>query len=265
MSAPASHPSTLPFPPRLQFPGRDDALLVILKLMGETCNINCYYCYEKRKPYAQALALSPEVLESFLTRCGNRALQVVLHGGEPLLIGRKRLAPLLEIIRSHPGGAALSMQTNGTLISDRWIDFFEEHWPDIDIGVSLDGDVAGNAHRVDYRDRPTYGRVYSGLETLARRNWSVGLIAVVTGHMLGRAEQIIEHVRGLPAVRILKLSPCLDYNVLTKTYDTPNQRMLNVLNPAGTGLPGWATTPLEYADFVVAAWRAWKASESTKI
>jgi len=262
VSVSAGQPDTLPIPSRLQFPDGDDALLVILKLMGETCNINCYYCYEKRKPYARALALSPAVLESFLDRCGKRPLQIVLHGGEPLLIGRKRLAPLLAVMRSHAGGVALSMQTNGTLLSDRWIDFFEEHWPDIDVGVSLDGDAVGNMQRVDYRDRPTYDRVISGLEALERRGWSVGLIAVVTRQLLGRAPEIIEHVRGLPAVRILKLSPCLDYNVVTKTYNNPNQRMLNLLNPTGTGRPGWATTPLEYADFVVAAWRAWKESEA---
>jgi radical SAM protein with 4Fe4S-binding SPASM domain len=228
--------------------------------MGETCNINCYYCYEKRKPYARALALSPAILERFLSLCGERPLQAVLHGGEPLLIGRKRLAPLLALLRQHQPGVSLSMQTNGTLLSDRWLDFFAEHWPAVDIGVSLDGDDAGNAHRVDYRDRPTYARVVAGLGVLERRGWSAGLITVVTRLVLGRAAQVIAHARELPAVRVLKLSPCLDYNVVTKTYDTPNQRMISILNPAGTGRPGWATSPLEYSGFVVQAWHEWKRS-----
>jgi radical SAM protein with 4Fe4S-binding SPASM domain len=245
------------FPERLGFPEPGEGILVLLKLMGETCNINCLYCYEKRKPYPEALALSPDVLSRFLAMCGRRPLRVVLHGGEPLLIGRRRLGHLLSLLRQHPGGVSLAMQTNGLLVSDRWLDFFESQWPDIEVGVSLDGDEAGSAHRVDYRNRPTYAGVANALELFGRRGWSIGVISVVTGLLLGRARDVVEHTLRFPAVRALKLSPCLDYNVVSKTYRTPSGGAIKLLNPSGSGRPGWATTPREYADFVTQAWDAW--------
>jgi uncharacterized protein len=149
------------------------------------------------------------------------------------------------------------MQTNGLLVSDRWIDFFESEWPGLEIGVSLDGDEAGSAHRVDYRNRPTYDGVVRALELFERRGWSIGIIAVVSGLLLGRARDVIEHTLRFPAVRALKLSPCLDYNVVSKTYRAASGNALRVLNPSGTGRPGWATSPRDYADFVIDAWDAW--------
>src|SRR5689334_10282909 len=74
----------------LRIPQQGDPLEIILKLAGETCNINCYYCYEKRKPYERAKTLSAADLCAFLHKMGGRPLRLHLHGGEPLLIGLKR-------------------------------------------------------------------------------------------------------------------------------------------------------------------------------
>lgn len=67
----------------LQLPAPGETILAMLKLPGEMCNINCHYCYERRKPYPNALMLKPEVLRKFLGLCEGRPLAVELHGGEP--------------------------------------------------------------------------------------------------------------------------------------------------------------------------------------
>ncbi|WP_406002992.1 radical SAM protein [Streptomyces sp. NBC_00829] len=242
----------------LQFPAPGDTLLTILKLVGETCNINCHYCYERRKPYEQALRLSPDTLRRFLNKCGDRPLALELHGGEPLLLPRRRMAQLLEVIRQYPGPVSVAMQTNGTLLDDAWLDFFDEQWPDIEIGVSLDGDEEGNAHRVDFTDRPVYHRITAALDLLGRRGREVGVIAVVTRKMLGRAPQVLENIARFPCVKAIKMSPCFDYNVVSKQYRTANRRSLAVLNPDGVGVPGWALTPTEYADFAIEMYDTWR-------
>jgi uncharacterized protein len=245
----------------LQLPETDSGVAVILKLAGETCNINCHYCYEKRKPYPGADRLDAATLRRFLQLCGDRPLRVELHGGEPLVVGRERMAALFAEVRRYPAPVTMAIQTNGTLLSDTWIRFLLDEWPDLDIGVSLDGPAAINdTHRVDYRERGTTGRTEDALRRLADNAQSVGVIATVTRQSLGREREIVDYFAGLPGVRYLKFSPCLDFNVRTKTRASLplNVARINLLNPTGEGVPGWGTAPGEYCDFMINVFDIWR-------
>ncbi|MBB4965772.1 radical SAM protein [Saccharothrix violaceirubra] len=241
----------------LVLPRPADSLTVILKLAGAACNINCYYCYEKRKPYPDENWLSPETLGKFLVAAGNRPLRIVLHGGEPLLIGPRRMRPLLELLAGYPGTVELTMQTNAMLLTDTWIDLFDEFFPDIDIGVSIDGPREANAHRVDYRDRPTFDKVLRGIELLRRRGKTIALCITVTDLVLGLAAETMALVADFPHVRAVRLSPCLDYNVSTLKFPKANAPSLLALNGKGRGAAGWSTTPTEYARFVADCFDVW--------
>lgn len=246
----------------LRFPTLEDDLLVVLKLVGESCNVNCHYCYERRKPYDSSQNLKPDAVAKFLKSFGHRPLSILLHGGEPLLMKRTRMAEIMRVIRSYPGPTIVRMQTNGTLLDDEWLDFFAAECPGIEIGISIDGDEEGNSHRVDFRDRPIYGKIAASLDLMNRRGLTVGVIVVITRRVLGRAPGIVSHLMTFPAIRAVKLSPCLDFNVVTKPYRTNNKFSLRVLNPSGEGRPGWATTPLEYAHFATEAFDAWRSQRA---
>ncbi|MFI6743414.1 radical SAM protein [Nonomuraea sp. NPDC050451] len=243
---------------QLRMPQSQDSLLVVLKVVGETCNINCHYCYERRKPYGGSQYLKTEDVAKFLDSCGGRPLAIQLHGGEPLLMKRPRMAEIFALLRQYPGVARVAIQTNGILLNEEWLAFFDEQWPGLDIGISLDGDQEGNAHRVDFHDRPTYAKVVQALELCERRGRGVGVIAVVTRRMLGRATEVLDNIAQFGAVRGVKLAPCFDYNVTTKAYATPNRVSLQVLNPDGVGMPGWSTSPMEYAEFILQAYDYWR-------
>jgi radical SAM protein with 4Fe4S-binding SPASM domain len=245
----------------LQLPQPGESLTAIIKLAGMACNINCYYCYEKRKPYPDEAWLTPATLARFLEACGSRPLRIVLHGGEPLLIGVRRMRALLKVFAAYPGPLELTMQTNGLLLSDAWIDLFDEYFPDIDIGVSLDGPRAANAHRVDYRDRPTFDATLRGVELLHRRGKTIALCVTVTGLVLEHAVETMELIGSFPHVRAVRLSPCLDYNVTTTTFPKGNAASLLRLNGTGTGAPGWSTTPMEYARFVAECFDIWRRDQ----
>jgi uncharacterized protein len=155
----------------------------------------------------------------------------------------------------------LAIQTNGTLLNDKWISFLLDEWPDLDIGVSLDGPAEINdAHRVDYRERGTTARTEDALRRLAERGQAVGVIATVTQRSLGREREIVEYFADFPGVRYLKFSPCLDFNVRTKTRPSLSLNLvsINQLNPTGAGVPGWGTSPTEYCDFLIKAFDVWR-------
>jgi radical SAM protein with 4Fe4S-binding SPASM domain len=243
---------------RLPAPG--EALTVIAKLPGDVCNINCHYCFERRKPYPGARFLSPPVLKRFLRLAAGRPLAMTLHGGEPLLVRRPEMAALLAELRAYPGPLTLGIQTNGLLLDAAWLDFFDAEWPDLTIGLSLDGDAVANAHRVDHRDRPTYGKVVRTIELLAERGRRIGVIMVVTRQALGRAAEILPRFADFGSVDVVKLASCMDFAVESKAFPSPSGRTILDLNPAGAGLPGWATTPAEYTEFVEQAIDCWRST-----
>jgi uncharacterized protein len=154
-------------------------LQVILKTV-ERCNINCSYCYyfhgSDRSWKQRPATLSDETADAvvrFLTD-GARDLQipeveVVFHGGEPMMQSRRRFHRLCNSLRAafadHPSALSLAMQTNGTLVNEAWCQLLDEHR--VSVGVSLDGTKEINdIHRVDHRGRSTYDATVEGLRSL---------------------------------------------------------------------------------------------------
>jgi len=182
----------------------------------------------------------------------------MLHGGEPLLVGQHRMLSLIRVLMQHPAPVSYSIQTNGTLLNARWLDFFDEHCPSLDIGISLDGTAAGNAHRVDYRGKLTYDRVVRALDLLASRNRACGVIVVVTKLLLGQADAVVDEMLNHPAIRNVKLSPCLDYKVTSKDHRGISGRQIRALNPYDAVQPGWATAPGEYSQFLQEIFVSWR-------
>ena len=73
-----------------------------------------------------------------LARTQQRRFAVVLHGGEPLLLGPEKLAFLLSGLRSVlPAEYPLSIQTNGMLITQKILDVCSTYHTSL--GISIDG------------------------------------------------------------------------------------------------------------------------------
>jgi uncharacterized protein len=108
---------------------------------------------------------------------------VVLHGGEPLLIGVRRLEHLLQQLRSVlPEKHSIGIQSNGILINDQILDLCSKYRASI--SVSLDGPEAINdASRVGHKGEGTFSRVMAGIEKLNAHSDSSflfsGLLAVI--------------------------------------------------------------------------------------
>jgi uncharacterized protein len=137
----------------------------------------------------QPKRLSPEIRDVIARELGSlmrqqgRPFSVVLHGGEPLLLGAAGLDALLSSLRSELGTTCgISIQTNGVLITDAVLDVCDHH--DATISVSLDGPAEiHDRFRVDLRQRSTHATVLAGIATLkahtnAERLFS-GLLAVI--------------------------------------------------------------------------------------
>jgi uncharacterized protein len=240
------------------------AVSVILKLRGETCDIDCLYCYEKRKEVPGGARLGVAQVRRLTALFRGRPLAVELHGGEPLTAGRQHLGEVLAELAAQPAVIRVSLQTNGLQLDETWLDLFDSVYPDLHIGISLDGDPEGNAWRVGYDGAPTYPQVARALRLLAERGRTAGVITAVTSRVLGRAEAVLDHLTGFEAINAISFVPCFDAAV-SKATASPSRRLaasriLQQANVSATGGPAWATTPDEYAEFVLSAAIHWVTS-----
>jgi len=118
-------------------------ITAILKLTHE-CNLDCTYCYYCRGQKSDLPAkLSIENIEIILDKLSGHYnhIELILHGGEPLLWGLDNFSRLVRIEKKITEHRSItfknSIQTNGTIYSPELSNLFVTN--DIGIGISLDG------------------------------------------------------------------------------------------------------------------------------
>ncbi len=121
-------------------------------------------------------------------------LAVVWHAGEPLTLPvdwyRDALAAAAA---ARPAGPILRhcIQTNGTLVDDRWCALFREHG--MQIGVSLDGPARlHDAQRRTRAGRGTHDAVMRGVAALQRHGIPFHAICVIGDAALDAPEELVE-------------------------------------------------------------------------
>ncbi len=136
------------------------------KPVGPVCNLDCGYCYylKKKDLFAEgeSFRMHPEVLEayvsSFIASSPGPLVHFGWHGGEPTLAGIEFYRCVIELQRRHlPAGwrCVNNLQTNGTLLDERWCAFLAEN--NFAVGISIDGpERLHDAFRSDRRGRPTH-------------------------------------------------------------------------------------------------------------
>jgi uncharacterized protein len=164
---------------------------------------------------------------------------VVLHGGEPLLVGPVRMRALLDELISLIDPVArldLRIHSNGVLLDEQWCDLFREYG--VKVGISLDGDQAANdRHRVFADGRGSYLHVLDGLALLQRqenRHLYAGILCTID-----LASDPVAVYRALARQQ----PPNLDLLLPHATWDNPPYR------PPGR--------PSPYADWLMHVYRRW--------
>lgn len=150
---------------------------VLLKTASR-CNIDCTYCYvyhgNDDRWRLQPKRMPPDVLDAVCVRLFEQAQRqdagfaIVLHGGEPLLLGVGGLRDLLGGIRASLPAEhyPISIQTNGTLLTDELLDLFAE--TEASVSVSIDGPAGANdLSRIDHKGRSTFAPTVDGIRRLA--------------------------------------------------------------------------------------------------
>jgi uncharacterized protein len=208
----------------------------ILKVQRD-CNLDCDYCYVyhmadqswQRKPGLMSVqvvnALAKRIHEHTDKHQLSR-IDIVFHGGEPLLGGMPYLVDIKKAIEEvlPDGVPSFGMQTNGVLLSNSVLDTLVKE--KIGFGISLDGPREINdLHRVSRGSRHgSHERVMAALSTVAAhpaRELFSGYLAVIQVDY--PPEALIEYFASIGARRLDLLLPHGNWDILPPGMAYPEE------------------------------------------
>jgi uncharacterized protein len=161
------------------------------------CNIDCRYCYlaDRESRARMPIAIAEKIADGLVEL--NCKINLIWHAGEPLSVGEHYLRELFSCFESlrQKGLITHSVQTNGTLIDDRWCEFFNEF--SVSVGLSIDGPQHLNSARVDRRGQETFEKVVAGARALRRNSIPFTTISVISRVVPGIATELLAFLGSL--------------------------------------------------------------------
>ncbi|MCR5575095.1 MAG: anaerobic sulfatase maturase [Bacteroidaceae bacterium] len=172
-----------------------------VKPIGAACNLRCDYCYYLGKSSEQGGLMSDEVLESYIQQVvaihGLKAeIEFAWHGGEPTLCGIPFFERAMQLQEKYAQGRRIlnTLQTNGTMLTDEWCQFFKEHH--FRIGISIDGpEHLHNIYRKDAKDEGTFHQVMRGVELLQKHGVEFNTLTTVNAVNAAHAKEVYNFLR----------------------------------------------------------------------
>ena len=155
----------------------------VLKIHSR-CDLSCDYCYiytmtdqswrtRPRVMSRETIDHSAERIAEHIREHRLQSVQVILHGGEPLLAGLELVAYAVTRTREAVGGAAdvnVRIQTNGVRLTKSFLRLFDRLG--VRVGVSLDGDrAAQDRHRHTTSGQGSHAAVSVALASLASERY----------------------------------------------------------------------------------------------
>ena len=236
-------------------------LYVMLKPAGAHCNLACKYCYylEKNNLYQNSHhhLMSDEMLEQFTREYieAQTMPQVLFtwHGGEPLMRSIDFYKKALALQKKYAHGKQIDnvIQTNGTLLTDEWCEFFaQNHWL---VGISIDGPQEYHDHyRVTPAGKPSWEKVMQGIQLLKKHRVEWNAMAVVNAY---NAEHPLEfyHFFRNNGCQYLQFTPIVER--LTEHED--GRTLASLADDREIPLADASVTPQQWGNFLCTIFDDW--------
>lgn len=161
-------------------------MTALVKPSSSLCNLKCSYCFycdeAENRTAARECIMSIETAENLIKKvydfCGeNSDISFMFQGGEPLMAGLgffEIFVRTAEKLRTQGTRIRYSLQTNATLITEEFCEFFKRN--NFLIGVSLDGEE--DIHN-EYRCS-SFTKVKEGIDLLRKHGVDFNILSVIT-------------------------------------------------------------------------------------
>lgn len=244
------------------------AFNLMIKPAGSLCNLDCHYCYylDKAELYGgREPRMTPGMLETvvreYIRACELPEVTFNWHGGEPLVLGIDFYRQALAFQRKYAEGKVIrnTLQTNGTLLTPQWADFFAEH--DFLVGISLDGPASvHDRYRRDKGGQPTFDRVLHGLGLLAQAGAAFNTLSTVNKASEGRGLEIYRFLKSAGS-RYMQFLPVVEH--VCYPVDAAGRLRKNarphIVDPSTEGavLAKWSVDSLAFGRFLCEIFDEW--------
>lgn len=235
-------------------------LYVLAKPVGASCNLRCKYCYYLEKAHlyrnAPARVMSDELLERFVQEYiqAQTMSQVLFtwHGGEPLMRPLSFYRKAVALQEKYAFGRQIdnTIQTNGTLLTDEWCEFFKEHnWL---VGISIDGPQEfHDEYRRTATDKPSWQKVIRGIRLLRKHGVEWNAMAVVNDFNAGYPLEFYHFFKEMGA-KYIQFAP-----VVERMAAHSDGRHLATLVDQECPVADFSVSPAQWGDFLCAIFDEW--------
>lgn len=235
-------------------------LYVLAKPVGASCNLRCKYCYYLEKSHlyrnAPARVMSDELLERFVQEYiqAQTMSQVLFtwHGGEPLMRPLSFYRKAVALQEKYAFGRQIdnTIQTNGTLLTDEWCEFFKEHnWL---VGISIDGPQDfHDEYRRTASDKPSWQKVMRGIRLLRKHGVEWNAMAVVNDFNAGYPLEFYYFFKEMGA-KYIQFAP-----VVERMAAHSDGRHLATLVDQECPVADFSVSPAQWGDFLCAIFDEW--------
>ncbi len=239
-------------------------LYVITKPVSSMCNLSCRYCYylEKANLYrnedkAGRFTMSEDLLERFIRDyIESQTMPQVLfswHGGEALMRPLSFYKRVVELQKRYARGVQIdnSIQTNGTLLTDEWCEFFRENgWL---VGVSIDGPQEfHDEYRRNKMGQPSFRKVMQGINLLNKHGVEWNALAVVNDFNADYPLDFYNFFKEIDC-RYIQFTP-----IVERLY--PHKDGRHLASPMDNGkvsLADFSVSPEQWGEFLVTLFDEW--------
>lgn len=239
------------------------AFNIMIKPVGSLCNLKCHYCYylDKAEIYGgKEPRMSEQMLEHFIKEyiAANDVRDVFFnwHGGEPLLAGLDFYRKAMAFQKKYADGKHIhnTLQTNATLITREWAEFFRAN--NFLIGVSLDGPQnVHDRYRGGKGGASVFDRVIKGILELYRAGVQYNVMATVNKQSEGRGLEIYQFLKSA-GTRFIQFMPVLEHTKDGLIVDPQVQ---------GARIAPWSVSPEGYGRFLCDIFDYWVRNDVGKV
>lgn len=241
----------------------------MLKPVGALCNLACDYCYylEKSKLYTQnpRHVMSDELLERFIKEyIESQTIPQIMftwHGGETLMRPLSFYKRAIVLQKQYGRGRQIdnSIQTNGTLLTDEWCEFFKEN--NFLVGISIDGPQDfHDEYRKNKMGVPSFHKVMQGIKLLKKHGVQYNCMAVVNDY---NADYPLEFYNFFKEIgcEFLQFAPIVERLM----NDSPNKTLLASAKDKEAELAPFSVSPKQWGNFLCTIFDEWVRKDVGKL
>lgn len=247
---------------------------VLVKPIGPRCNLECRYCFylekevlysegSRRSDWAMPMPVLEAFIQQYLSSQSSPTVSFAWQGGEPTLLGLDWFREALALQRKHARGRRIenTLQTNGTLLDDRWCEFLARNR--FLVGLSLDGPPElHDCYRVDKNGVATFDRVMAAAALLKKHGVEFNTLTSIHRCNSGHPLEVYRFLRGI-GHGFLQFIPVVER--IAEGSVTDGLRLVSPESSLAATVSEWSVEPRRYGEFLCAVFDEWVRNDVGRV